>query len=781
MLSARAQGRVAVCLLAVLPLGSCVSTGLCSPKQRDVGEIFVAVQSVAAFEAYMESLQPKFTLTSDAAFEKAIPVTQLMEIERLRAVAASLRLALPVSTRTKDEVTKTENGETKKTSTETLFEGPGKTSDLAAPPQPGLSNVTPIVTPTVATPDVNIFLRYRAAAALLQEVSLLSSYVRDAAVRRGTAPYVVRLLVTVLPHRRETPYDAYATVTFVSGKPKAGAWPLRLDGSYQDLPDGEKDVMGELVSGLKEAASESEVEVVPLFVTDSVDSSIRSSTEASERGFDFSLGGNVGAFGAAAGAGAKARDARKSLGRPVSGSQTIGRAAKNALVVRLGADAFDDTDTLTARTYSVTALVLVPVATTWAARVESWLDALGPEGRAQQARKLDFEVDPQAVCKALNDPDWARLARISGIAADQVPAATRSLQLGIASLAVPTQLPTLHAAQTVVGTVNGALDCSARFEKEWRTEVRKTSALAVRLLEGLEHDVLSDRFRRRVHELASNLVPFPDIEYRWVSEFRGVRDGAATGRAESKIGGSFTLPPARFRFFGGDDFTGVFASDDGKATDLTVNGAIGLVPSASVSALLCRDEKKGCAPAGSVRSTSARVSEDGRSLSLRFPSLAKLPDYAAVARLRVELQYRPTLPSWSDSYTTTYGAFGSDVRLVRPDGEPKPVEPKVSLRVPVSTIRLAKEGHGEVTAEVRTKKGKEYPEIRVAVSGADLRSIDGGKKVDADFVAATNQILTLHLGNLLAGSVVTIEARTPDGESATGSPARVVVVEADEE
>src|SRR5574337_2160671 len=60
-------------------------------------------------------------------------------------------------------------------------------------------------------------LRYWVATALYQEVKLLDRYVKDAAIAGDYYPYLMRIQVTLMPRRRDLPYDAYTDVAMFAG------------------------------------------------------------------------------------------------------------------------------------------------------------------------------------------------------------------------------------------------------------------------------------------------------------------------------------------------------------------------------------------------------------------------------------------------------------------------------------------------------------------------------------------------------------------------------------
>src|SRR6266481_5558802 len=78
---------------------------------------------------------------------------------------------------------------------------------------------------------IDPMLRFWAAAALYQEVKLINRYVTDGAIADEYIPYVIRLQVSVMPRKRDLPYDAYSLISFFAGKfdPKSGPITLQSE------------------------------------------------------------------------------------------------------------------------------------------------------------------------------------------------------------------------------------------------------------------------------------------------------------------------------------------------------------------------------------------------------------------------------------------------------------------------------------------------------------------------------------------------------------------------
>ena len=165
-------------------------------RQDDVASVQVAVQSVAPFDDYVESLQPHFAMDEKTALSEAVPLTRTQGTAEFAALQASLTARGQDITSTKSRVTDTDATGTKVTSKDTEAKQPGALSDVAgAPADIARTLAAPLPAgETVVDPS----LKYAAATALMQRVALMSNYVRDAAVKLQTKPYLVRLLVTVI-------------------------------------------------------------------------------------------------------------------------------------------------------------------------------------------------------------------------------------------------------------------------------------------------------------------------------------------------------------------------------------------------------------------------------------------------------------------------------------------------------------------------------------------------------------------------------------------------------
>src|SRR5215213_7624533 len=173
--------------IAVVSLLFAVSIGcsLRSPMKRfrtqeEAGTVHVAVQSMARFDdVYTDELQPHFDLNAKDALD-AISQSQVSEMERLRSFVAELNVAGPKKTVTTERVTEDGRVTSEKQTERSQTADP---PDVKLPDAKDLENKAPEVMRNAAV-ELDQSLRYRTAAALIQEIALFNRYVRDAAVSR---------------------------------------------------------------------------------------------------------------------------------------------------------------------------------------------------------------------------------------------------------------------------------------------------------------------------------------------------------------------------------------------------------------------------------------------------------------------------------------------------------------------------------------------------------------------------------------------------------------------
>lgn len=328
-------------------------------SQHLAGSVHVSVLAVARWDDYVSSLQPSFQLDENTALSLVLPVSRSKEESRLDArsarVAGTQASGIDDSTKI-SSATERVDDESSRTTT-TIEDRP---SSLALIPTTG-SSVVPQRYESArrdpsqeVRPDMDPLLQFGAATALFQEVQLLNRYVRDAAVREGFTPYVVRMQVSLMPSARNEPYDAYCTLSFFS-KPAPGEAPSDAAGAPvtplrgSDSPDPGR------------AASRGTPHVIPLVVTDNLEATLHSRTDDEIRDMAASFFLAAGQLGAAGTLEQTTRDFQRVFGKDLNSLLTVGRVSDNTMRVRLGAmQAVAGSYSMVPRTHTVTALVMVP-------------------------------------------------------------------------------------------------------------------------------------------------------------------------------------------------------------------------------------------------------------------------------------------------------------------------------------------------------------------------------------------------------------------------------------
>lgn len=216
--------RAVTCAMLIGVCGSVGCETYRAPQYRKtsperVATVDVAVLSVTPWERYKSKLQPAFKLSSAQAFQQAVPMAAGYETQVLRETAASLGIGINEDL--------TDDLADRGTST-TDADGSTTQEPAAAVTAPAGPGFVPGTLPSLLDPDalgkrnaalgLDPMLRYRAASALFQEVAMLDTYVRDAAVPYGYEAFVVRLQISVFPRQRYLPYDVYTTLAFPYGR-----------------------------------------------------------------------------------------------------------------------------------------------------------------------------------------------------------------------------------------------------------------------------------------------------------------------------------------------------------------------------------------------------------------------------------------------------------------------------------------------------------------------------------------------------------------------------------
>jgi hypothetical protein len=327
--SFRAKASVAsgVLCLPLLQLFAALCLCSCSPLARidgpppvhsiqEAATVHTVPLSVSRWEDYRAALQPQFSTSSAAALALALPRTSISEAKQSEMAAAGVQIGLsPVakaSGATPAGVNTSNGGSStgaQETNTDTAENSSGtsgskNTTKTTTTTQTTVPNETALAVPT-GTVVMDPLLTYEAATAVYQEIELLNTYVKDAVQRYGYVPYVARLQVSVVPTAHLEPYDVYVDLGFFS--------------RCMDQTDS------------------SSVVVIPLLVTDDVETGQASSAVESARQLAASLGGITGNVALQAGLSQLKAAYNAILGTDYNSLYMATHAADNVLEIRLGA------------------------------------------------------------------------------------------------------------------------------------------------------------------------------------------------------------------------------------------------------------------------------------------------------------------------------------------------------------------------------------------------------------------------------------------------------------
>lgn len=712
--------------------------------QEDAGTVQVAVQSVAPFEDYISSLEPQFSLSTQDALTAALAQTQTEDSQFIRELLANASVALPQITRTTSKKI-TADGTTT-TTNETLDHEskPGTTGDVKIPD--AAVKAADLALPTNnGSVDFDQALKYRAAAALLQEVALLNHYVRDAAVKQGTRPYIVRLLVTVLPSARNEPYDAYTTISFFTdenGK-YATSWIYRTflisamnAAKKEPPPKPTEDSLA--VQSLQDVASKwscgnEPVSVIPLLVTDDLESSLHQNSATTVRDIAAALQGTLSNVGVGLGARNRAQDLDKTLNRNLNSIFALGQAGPNAVQARLGAAYANGRYVTVARTYNVSLLVMVKTASDRVVNAKNDAESL-----------LAGEMIPCPGIVFTAQTEMRNVDKGKAVPLATEVAKRRTMDALRRALDLPSEAPNLQTLfdAAVTGDFNA-------FARSYGTGNARRTAFA------------------------------------WTQ-------AVATAQARGWSSGEFRVPlsdvtlPANNR----DQFT-VF--DDGSASRLAINDATNLLPDRLRAVLRVQTND----PAHEwmfLVNDSVEVGPDGRRATFTFPSVSALlgpqvtpknvfaevrympglRNWQTGGERKVSLEWHTTIPARDCSKTPADDVCTARTKRVIEDDEvpiayfaaPQPqLKPGFSVDFPSRVIRAGTDGTGELALEIRSDDVKAPKQVHIRLTdGAFVDDITPAVTfLGADRVA-TDGAYVLKLKNLKPGTKVALSTFRVDGK-----------------
>lgn len=320
------------------------------------GSFTVAATMIDLWDNFIDELSPGFKLLEQKALEAAIPRTTVSEKQMLDSLAVALKLAPPKSGLSgSEEKVKDAEGKIDKTEKETKTTESGDLSNVTTETVPGTTltqqEATKLPDDTVKL-GIDPFLSFTAASALYQEVKLLNNAVRAAARRHNMVPYILRLQLNNVPSARHQPYDTYALISMFARE---------VCNKSEGSDEEKKSCTGVRKGNSNTGWKDREAVVVPLLVTDNLESQLSSRSSNTVRQIAMAASILQGGFAASLGLTRKTEELNAVLGNDLNSLMTVGRPASSSLHVRLGAMLEATAHyAMVPRNYSVTVLVLVP-------------------------------------------------------------------------------------------------------------------------------------------------------------------------------------------------------------------------------------------------------------------------------------------------------------------------------------------------------------------------------------------------------------------------------------
>ncbi|HRK48057.1 MAG TPA: hypothetical protein PK324_20660, partial [Nocardioides sp.] len=335
---------------------------------QQAGTGHLAVLSVAPWSEVRSDLQAQFKLSPAEALEQVDRTTAVTERKLLDMLKVIARVGTP---QTSQSITRTASSSAGASREVTETEEPGEAPEFqpslpggrSAEALPGLDSFVE-KPPTIST---GAHTRYLLANALYQEVRLLSQYVERAAVRRGYHAHVVRMQVSLMPHVRTAPYDAYTTIGFFPADERARSEPT-------------------LASPTALSARQLPV-VVPLLVTDDMESALAADSSEVVRQYALALSAMIQGFAVRSDIERYTDELVTTVTRDHNSVYQVARLGENSLRVRMGARLHSSGNFfMVPQTHNVTALVLTP--NTWPEEAEVRVEARTEFRHAQSGEPL---------------------------------------------------------------------------------------------------------------------------------------------------------------------------------------------------------------------------------------------------------------------------------------------------------------------------------------------------------------------------------------------------------
>ena len=267
----------------------------CATYQDQVGSAHMSVISVAPWDSRKNELKPDFVVSPTEALQLIAQHTTSLHDSNTSSFSFGLGGGSAASSNN--------------TGPQNTVSPTGNISGLA------ISTIT-VMDPMSA---------FMSATALFQEIKLLNYSVEDVVKRDGYIPYIVRMQVTLMPFKREAPYDVYMTAAFF---PSTGTF----------LP-----------------------QVVPLLVTDSMETAEHYSENENSNLLELASLGLFGNKNLGENISKSWRKLQARLGQDRNSLLTVARLTDNSIRVRFGAARQVSSEyAMIPQNHYVTILLLVP-------------------------------------------------------------------------------------------------------------------------------------------------------------------------------------------------------------------------------------------------------------------------------------------------------------------------------------------------------------------------------------------------------------------------------------
>jgi hypothetical protein len=317
------------------------------PYQSDTAEVYISMIGVRPLNLVIEDLQPTFDLTPDQALQKAVPDTLNSSESTLSSVSAALQLG-------------------------SMFgQVPTNSSSAATSGQPSpLGILTNLPTGTLSVDPVSA---YQAGASLFEQVKLLNHSLQDVPHFKGYTPYIVTVQISLFPHQRVSPYDAYVNAAFFT------------DTNPPPTPPG--------------MDSQTIPLIYPLLTTDALEAANDQQNLNNLRQLTTSIAAAVHGVDIQASLDKLNQNLSSVSGLNLNSLLTVGKISQNCVVVRLGArnqPESQDKFSLVPETHNVSLLVLAPtnadeLEMTARTIFRNVLDGSSPKDTTHEKRAIRFE------------------------------------------------------------------------------------------------------------------------------------------------------------------------------------------------------------------------------------------------------------------------------------------------------------------------------------------------------------------------------------------------------